>query len=85
MVFQSPQASQRPCQRVVTPPQAWQTKEERDLANCLPDACSEKARVLVPFPQRLKSVHRWRREWMSAYAGMTRAINAYRVRSSKNK
>src|SRR5690606_23642888 len=32
MVFHSPQASQRPCHRVVTAPQAWQTKDDRDLA-----------------------------------------------------
>src|SRR6218665_1938353 len=32
MVFHSPQASHRPCQRVVTAPQAWQTNEDRDLA-----------------------------------------------------
>src|SRR5690606_25113983 len=32
MVFHSPQASHRPCQREVTAPQAWQTKEDRDLA-----------------------------------------------------
>jgi hypothetical protein len=27
MVFQPPQASQRPCQRWLTAPQFWQTKE----------------------------------------------------------
>src|SRR5687768_14307518 len=32
MVFHSPQASHRPCQRVVTAPQAWQTKLDRGLA-----------------------------------------------------
>jgi hypothetical protein len=32
MVFHPPQASQRPCQRWLTAPQFWQTKEARGLA-----------------------------------------------------
>jgi hypothetical protein len=32
MLFHSWQESQRPCHRLVTAPQFWQTKVERDLA-----------------------------------------------------
>src|SRR5690349_15141492 len=32
MVFHSPHASHRPCQRVVTAPQDWQRKDDRVLA-----------------------------------------------------